>query len=88
MLKKIVYILLFSIALNAKFIGDAGYGYNFYRYEEPELMKIEGALHTIFAKLAYSTGIDVSPIISLFILYFIQNYVLVWIFNLLLRIIG
>ena len=53
MLKKIVYILLFSIALNAKFIGDAGYGYNFYRYEEPELMKIEGALHTIFAKLAY-----------------------------------
>lgn len=41
-----------------------------------------------FAKLAYSTGIDVSPIIALFILYFIQNYVLVWIFNLLLRIIG
>lgn len=41
-----------------------------------------------FAKLAYSTGIDVSPIIALFILYFIQNYVLVWIFNLLLRIMG
>ena len=41
-----------------------------------------------FAKLAYSPGIDVSPIIALFILYFIQNYVLVWIFNLLLRIIG
>lgn len=41
-----------------------------------------------FAKLAYSTGIDVSPIIALFILYFIQNYVLIWIFNILLRLIG
>lgn len=40
------------------------------------------------AKLAYSTGIDVSPIIALFILYFVQNYVLIWIFNLLLRLVG
>lgn len=31
------------------------------------------------ARLAYSTGIDVSPIIALFILYFVQNYVLIWI---------
>ena len=38
-----------------------------------------------FARLAYSTGIDVSPIIALFILYFIQNYVLRWIFDILLR---
>ena len=37
------------------------------------------------ARLAYSTGIDVSPIIALFILYFIQNYVLRWIFDILLR---
>ncbi|WP_297950439.1 YggT family protein [uncultured Lactobacillus sp.] len=41
-----------------------------------------------FAKLAYSTGIDVSPIIALFILYLVQNYVLIWIFNILLRIMG
>ena len=41
-----------------------------------------------FAKLAYSTGIDVSPIIALFILYFVQNYVLIWIFNALLRLVG
>lgn len=41
-----------------------------------------------FARLANSTGIDVSPIIALFILYFVQNYVLIWIFNLLLRAVG
>lgn len=41
-----------------------------------------------FAKLAYSTGIDISPVIGLFILYFIQNYVLMWIFNILLRLVG
>ena len=41
-----------------------------------------------FAKLAYSTGIDISPIIGLFILYFVQNYVLIWIFNILLRLVG
>lgn len=41
-----------------------------------------------FAKLAYSTGIDISPIIGLFILYFAQNYVLFWIFNILLRVLG
>lgn len=40
------------------------------------------------AKLAFLTGIDVSPIIALFILYFVQNYVLIWIFNLLLRLVG
>ena len=36
-------------------------------------------------KVVNSTGIDVSPIIALFILYFIQNYVLRWIFDILLR---
>lgn len=41
-----------------------------------------------FAKLANSTGIDVSPIIGLFILYFVQNYVLYWIINILLRMLG
>lgn len=40
------------------------------------------------ARLAYSTGIDVSPIIALFILYFVQNDVLIWIFNFLLRLVG
>lgn len=41
-----------------------------------------------FAKLANSTGIDVSPIIGLFILYFVQNHVLYWIINILLRMLG
>ena len=41
-----------------------------------------------FAKLASSTGIDIAPIIGLFILYFVQNYVLFWIFNILLRVLG
>ncbi|NRO25704.1 YggT family protein [Lactobacillus helveticus] len=41
-----------------------------------------------FAKLANSTGIDVSPIIGLFILYFVKNYVLYWIINILLRMLG
>ncbi|MEN2347295.1 YggT family protein [Lactobacillus helveticus] len=41
-----------------------------------------------FAKLANSTGIDVSSIIGLFILYFVQNYVLYWIINILLRMLG
>lgn len=31
------------------------------------------------ARLAYSTGIDISPVIGLFILYFIQNNLLPWI---------
>ena len=41
-----------------------------------------------FAKLAYSTGIDISPSIGLFILDFVQKYVLFWIFNILLRVLG
>ncbi|EEJ72177.1 YggT family protein [Lactobacillus ultunensis] len=41
-----------------------------------------------FASFANSTGIDVSPIIGLFILYFVQNYILIWIFNTLLRLVG
>lgn len=40
------------------------------------------------AKLAYSTGIDITPIIGLFILYFIQDYVLQWIQNILIRLMG
>lgn len=63
MLKKVLYIFLFCVVTNAEFVGDAGYGYNFYRYEEPGLMKIDGTLHTIFAKLAYlgdSTGLEIN----------------------------
>ncbi|TSO26171.1 YggT family protein [Lactobacillus sp. LL6] len=37
------------------------------------------------ARLAYSTGIDFSPIIALLVLYFVQYYVLRWIFNILFR---
>ena len=33
------------------------------------------------AKLAFSTGIDFSPILALLVLYFVQDYVLVWIFS-------
>lgn len=40
------------------------------------------------AKLAYSTGIDITPIIGLFILYFVQDYVLQWIQNILIRLMG
>lgn len=40
-----------------------------------------------FAKLASSTGIDVSPIIGLFILYFVQNYVLFWLYSFLIKLV-
>lgn len=40
------------------------------------------------ARLAYSTGIDFSPIIALLVLYLVQDYVLVWIFNILFRLLG
>lgn len=39
-------------------------------------------------KLAFATGIDVSAVIGLFILYFIQSYVLNWLFNILYKILG
>ncbi|KRM33975.1 hypothetical protein FC44_GL000655 [Lactobacillus intestinalis DSM 6629] len=40
------------------------------------------------AKLAFSTGIDFSPILALLVLYFVQDYVLVWIFRILFRLVG
>jgi len=39
-------------------------------------------------KLAYSTGIDLSALIGLLVLYFIQDYALQWIQNILFRLIG
>lgn len=36
-------------------------------------------------RLAYSTGIDISAVIGIFILYFIQNDVFRWILNLVFR---
>ncbi|KRL91345.1 YggT family protein [Lactobacillus kalixensis] len=39
-------------------------------------------------KLAYSTGIDISPIIGIFLLYFIQDYALPWLANILFRLVG
>lgn len=39
-------------------------------------------------KLAFATGIDVSAVIGLFILYFIQSYALNWLFNILYKILG
>lgn len=40
------------------------------------------------AKLAYSTGIDISAVIGIFVLYFIQDYALQWIANILYKLIG
>lgn len=37
------------------------------------------------ARLAYSTGIDFSPIIALLVLYLVQDYVIRWIFNILFK---
>ncbi len=39
------------------------------------------------AKLAESTGIDISAVIGLFILYFVQSYVLQWISNILFKLV-
>lgn len=40
------------------------------------------------ARLAYSTGIDISAVIGIFVLYFIQDYALQWIANILYKLIG
>ncbi|RVU70300.1 MULTISPECIES: YggT family protein [Lactobacillus] len=40
------------------------------------------------AKLAYSTGIDLSAVIGIFLLYFIQDYALSWIANILYKMVG
>ncbi|RDU56704.1 hypothetical protein [Helicobacter sp. MIT 99-5507] len=53
MFKKFLYLCLFCIVANARFITETGYRYSFYQYEEPGLMKINGTLHAFFAKLAY-----------------------------------
>ena len=37
-------------------------------------------------KLLYATGIDISPVIALFLIYFVQSYALGWLFNILARI--
>ena len=37
-------------------------------------------------KLMYATGIDISPVIALFLIYFVQSYALGWLFNILARI--
>lgn len=39
-------------------------------------------------KLAYSTGIDISPIVGLFLLYFVQDYAIPWLANVLFKLIG
>ncbi|RAX52689.1 hypothetical protein CCY99_06870 [Helicobacter sp. 16-1353] len=51
--KIILSLVFFVITLNAEFIGEAGYGYNYYRYTEPGLMKIQGNLQSVFTKLGY-----------------------------------
>ncbi|MBD5431552.1 YggT family protein [Lactobacillus agrestimuris] len=38
--------------------------------------------------LANNTGIDISPIIAIFVLYFIQDYVLRWVANILFKLVG
>lgn len=40
------------------------------------------------AKLAYSTGIDLSAVIGIFLLYFIQDYALQWLANILYKLVG
>ena len=37
-------------------------------------------------KLMYAPGIDISPVIALFLIYFVQSYALGWLFNILARI--
>ncbi len=37
-------------------------------------------------KLMYATGIDISPVIALFLIYFVQSYALGWLYNILARI--
>ena len=37
-------------------------------------------------KLMYATGMDISPVIALFLIYFVQSYALGWLFNILARI--
>lgn len=37
-------------------------------------------------KLMYATGIDISPVIALFLIYFVQSYALGWLFNILARV--
>lgn len=37
-------------------------------------------------RLIYATGIDISSIIALFVIYFVQDYALTWLFNILSRI--
>lgn len=39
-------------------------------------------------RLAYSTGIDISPIVGLFLLYFVQDYAIPWLANVLFKLIG
>lgn len=40
------------------------------------------------ARLAESTGIDISAVIGLFLLYFLQNHVLQWLANVLSKLVG
>ena len=53
---------LFSV-IKAAFVGDVGYGFNYYQYTEPGLMQIRGSLQTIYTRLGYlgdNVGFDIN----------------------------
>lgn len=58
----LVYLCFLNM-LNAGIVGDIGYGFNYYQYSEPSLMRITGNVHTIFTRLGYlgdTVGFDVN----------------------------
>lgn len=61
-MRKICLLLICLNLLNAGFVGDIGYGFNYYQYTEPNLMQIRGDIQTINTRLGYlgdSVGFDV-----------------------------
>ena len=91
-LYRILYYLLeiysFVIAIDALMswvpsIRDSSLGQFIDRMVEPYVRLFrQGPL----LKLMYATGIDISPVIALFLIYFVQSYALGWLFNILARI--
>lgn len=91
-LHRILYYLLeiysFVIVIDALMswvpsIRDSSLGQFIDRMVEPYVRLFrQGPL----LKLMYATGIDISPVIALFLIYFVQSYALGWLFNILARI--
>ena len=91
-LYRILYYLLeiysFVIVIDALMpwvpsIRDSSLGQFIDRMVEPYVRLFRQGL---LLKLMYATGIDISPVIALFLIYFVQSYALGWLFNILARI--